>query len=171
MFIFIPFEPELDRSRFCCGKTELDEWFRLQAGQQERRDAARTTFGVDEAQARIASYFTLVTYRLEPTGLESSPLGRRRYPVPAMLLARLAVDVDYQGCGLGKITLVTALGQLMGVSSQVGFEAVVVDAIDDEAVAFYERFGFQKLSDDGRRLVIATKTLRRTFVETEPTGG
>ncbi len=164
----MPFEPLLDRSVFTCGKASLDDWFHHYSGQQEKRSTARTTFGVDEKEARIASFFSLVTYRLEVDQLVGTPLGARvRYPMSAMLLARLAVDQQYQGTGLGGLTLAHALGRLAEASVDIGFEVVLVDAIDDEAAGFYRRYGFQTLSDDGARLFMRTDDLRATFAEGE----
>ena len=122
MILFIPFERSLDRSRFDCGRPEMDRWFREVAGQQERSDAARTTLAVDERNACIAGYFTLVAYRLEPAEVPAGMGRKRRYPVPAVLIARLAVDVGYQGNGIGKIVLFTALERIAEASRTLGFE-------------------------------------------------
>ncbi|MCL2424247.1 MAG: GNAT family N-acetyltransferase [Micrococcales bacterium] len=166
MIVFGPFTKDLDRSTFTCGKEELDRWLRYYAGQQERDNTARTIFGMDERQVRIASFYTLVATRLDVAEVEGTALGSR-YPVSAVLLARLAVDVDYQGEGLGRVTLYNALANVVDLSEGLGFEAVVVDAIDDEAVRFYQRYGFRQLSDDGRRLFLTTKDLRKTFTRPE----
>jgi len=166
VIVFGPFTKDLDRLTFTCGKEELDHWFRYMAGQQERDNTARTIFGMDERQVRVASFYTLVATRLEVAEVEGTALGSK-YPVSAILLARLAVHVEYQGEGLGKRTLLYALANLAGVSEQVGFEVVVVDAIDDEAVGFYQKYGFRQLSDDGRRLFLTTKDLRKTFTRPE----
>jgi hypothetical protein len=63
--------------------------------------------------------------------------------------------------GVGRTTLLDALARLALVSVEVGFEAVVVDAIDDRADAFYRRYGFEPLTSDARRLGLAIGELRR----------
>jgi predicted N-acetyltransferase YhbS len=83
--------------------------------------------------------------------------------MPAMLLARLAVDVSWQGRGIGKLLLVDALERLLDVSRSVGFEVVVVDAIDADASMFYRRYGFTPFEDHSLRLFMTTKRLRSSF--------
>lgn len=163
MLIVIPFEPQLDRTTFRCGRPVLDEWLQRYAGQQERDHSARTTYLVDEREACIAGYFTLVTYRLEIEDLTPEITRRPRYPMSAMLLARLAVDTRYQGDGLGKILLFEALQRLARSSEDIGFEVVVVDALDEDAACFYLKYGFRRFADQTLRLFMMTKDLRATF--------
>ena len=163
MILFIPFESSLDRSQFDCGRPEMDRWFREVAGQQERSGAARTTLAVDEKDACIAGYFTLVAYRLEPAEVLADMGRKRRYPVPAVLIARLAVDLRYQGKGVGKIILFTALERVAETSKALGFEMVVVDAIDEDAVCFYLKHGFRRFADHSLKLFMTIKDLRATF--------
>jgi len=164
VIIFIPFTPDLDRSSFECGRPELDRWFREFAGQQERDDSARTTLAVDESETRIAAFFTLVAYRIEVDNLTESLAGRsRRYPMSALLLARMAVDRRYQGSGLGKIVLVAALKCAADVARDIGFEIVVVDAMDEDAACFYLKHGFRRFEDHSLKLFMTTKNLRATF--------
>lgn len=163
MIIVMPFEAQLDRASFRCGKPSLDDWLHRYAHQQEKDNSARTTYLVDEREARIAGYFTLVTYRLEVEDLTPEVKRRPRYPMPAMLLARLAVDEHYQGKGLGRILLYEALKRLARGSEDIGFEVVVVDALDEDAACFYLRFGFRRFADHDLRLFMMTKDLRATF--------
>lgn len=164
VIIFIPFNSQLKRAEFSCGNALLDSWLRDHAGQNERRNLTRTVLGFDEEYTRIASYFTLVTHRLDLDDLATSVLkGPHRYPVPTVLIAQLAVDTAYQGTGLGRLTLVEALSRLNTVADSVGFQAVVVDAIDAAANQFYRKFGFVELTDDGRRLFLSTSDLRSSF--------
>jgi len=164
VIIFMPFEPALDRTGFACGRPELDKWLREYAGQQERAGSARTTFAVDEKEACIAGFFSLVTYQLEPSEAAGAMAGKRKYPIPAMLLARLAVDVDYQGRGIGRIVLFTALEYLVKTSHAIGFEIVVVDALDESAACFYLKHGFRRFADHGLKLFMTTQDLRATFI-------
>jgi predicted GNAT family N-acyltransferase len=76
-----------------------------------------------------------------------------------VLLGRLAVDTRYRGRRLGELVLLDALKRALRYSSQIAALAVVVDAIDETAASFYERYGFQHLTDDPRRLFIAMKTI------------
>ena len=86
----------------------------------------------------------------------------------AMLLARLAVDVRYQGTGIGRILLFEALKRLATSSNDIGFE-VVVDAIDEAAAGFYEKYGFRRFDGHDLRLFMLTRHLRATFADPGPT--
>ena len=163
MLIVMPFEPQLERTSFRCGKPSLDDWLHRYAHQQEKDNSARTTYLVDEREARIAGFFTLVTYRLEVEDLTPAVKRRPRYPMSAMLLARLAVDGRYQGRGLGRVLLFEALKRLARGSEDIGFEVVVVDALDEDAACFYLRYGFRRFAEHDLRLFMMTKDLRATF--------
>lgn len=150
-------------SPFDSGEPSLDVWLREQAGQQERHDAARTMLGVDEAEVRVAGYYATLTYQLSPAEVGSTLGRRRRYPVPAVLLARLAVDRDYQGSGIGRMLLFDALSRLEQASHTLGFEVVVVDALHEDAACFYLKYGFRRFLDHESRLFMTAADLRATF--------
>lgn len=164
MIIVRGFSKELVRhSPFDSGETSLDTWLKEQAGQHDRRNGVRTFLGADEAEVRIAGYYSTVTYELTPE-VAGESLGRvPRYPVPAILLARLAVDTDYQGAGVGKLMLFDALQRLERTSHDIGFELVVVDALHEQAACFYLKYGFRRFADHDLKLYLTTKDLRVTF--------
>ena len=83
-----------------------------------------------------------------------------RHPVPVVLLARLAVDRNTHGKGLGAFLLRDALTRSLDLAEKVGIRAVVVDALDAEAKSFYQHFGFLPLTDDAMRLFLPLSTLR-----------
>ena len=83
-----------------------------------------------------------------------------RHAVPVVLLARLAVDQNVHGRGLGGFLLRDALTRSLDLSEKLGIHAVVVDALDTVAKTFYERFGFMLLSDDEMRLFLPLATVR-----------
>jgi predicted N-acetyltransferase YhbS len=157
----IRFVKSFERDRFDCGKAELNEWLRVQAGQQERADNTRTFLAIETDE--IVGYYATTTYRLELDEVAKAyGAGKRRYPVPAVLLARLAVDLRSQGQGVGARLLVHALTEIARASESVGFEIVVVHAIGSEAVTFYARYGFQQFADEPLHLFMTTKALRAT---------
>ena len=161
LIVFSAFNAELPRRDFDCGNPDITRWFREHAGQQERSDNVRTTLGLATFDSRIATFYSLVAHRIELDELARSTVySARRYPIPAILIAQLAVDVKYQGQRLGALTLGHALATLADTSHAVGFEAVVVDAIDDTAQTFYAKYGFTELVDGGRRMVLPTAALR-----------
>lgn len=85
----------------------------------------------------MVGYYATTAYRLDLDEVAAMyGTGKRAYPIPAVLLARLAVDSSCQGCGLGSKLLLHALGEIAEASRHVGFEVIVVHAIDKDAVTF-----------------------------------
>lgn len=160
----LAFSRRFDRSSFRCGKPDLDDWLKTRAGQQERSNNTRTFVAVEESQ--VAGYYATTAYRL---GLDEAAemygVGKRAYPIPAVLLARLAVDERFQGKGLGVELLVHALTEIARASRSVGFEVVVVHAIDRDAVTFYARAGFTRFEDHDLHLFMPVKDLLATLAD------
>lgn len=158
----VAFDRKFDRISFSCGKPPLDEWLKTQAGQQERANNTRTFLAVEGL--KVIGYYATTTYRL---GLDEAAamygVGRRAYPIPALLLARLAVDAGSQGGGVGSALLLNALSQIVAVSRHVGFEVVVVHAIDKDAVTFYAQRGFTQFEDHDLHLFMPVKNLLVTL--------
>ena len=103
---------------------------------------------------RVVAFYALTTASAARVGLPG-PLRRNAPdPVPLMLLAQLAVDLEFRGQGLGRALLRDALTRIAAVSSQIGFRAVATHPIDDEAEAFYARYGFTAVPDASPRLMV-----------------
>ncbi len=154
-----------DPSRFACGVAALDGWLRRAAGQSQRRDAVRT-FVIATATDEVVGYYTLVAAQLDHE-LATDDVGRglsRHFPIPVALIARLAVDREHQGRGLGALLLRDALRRIVGASRHVAMRAVVVHATDARAASFYERFGFRGLSAAPRTLMVTLAELRAAGV-------
>ena len=162
-YVVEPLGRHHDRAGFSCGSEALDRYLREQAGQDVRNYLAAVFVLVDLMARTIAGYYTLSATAVEARELPAA-LTRRlpRYPLlPAVLLGRLAVDTRYRGRGLGALLLTDALKRSLGLREQVGAMAVVVDAKDDAARAFYERFGFQRFRDEEFRLYAPMGTIAR----------
>jgi predicted N-acetyltransferase YhbS len=145
---------------FSCGNELLDRWLVRYAGQNQRRDAARTFVAANDQ--RVYGYYTLVAGQLdhhEATPDTSKGLSQH-FPIPVAILARLAVDVGQQGNGIGAALLNDALVRVVRASEQVAVRAVVVHAVDENASAFYQRFGFRALSATPRTLMATMSALR-----------
>lgn len=96
----IAFSRGVDRSSFRCGKPELDDWLKTRAGQQERSNNTRTFLAVEDF--KVVGYYATTAYRLVLDEVaEMYGVGKRAYPIPAVLLARLAVDERFQRRGYG----------------------------------------------------------------------
>lgn len=159
------FEPlgSHQRDTFSCGAESLDRYFRQQAGQDLRRNLAVPYVLVDTSADVVAGYYTLSNLSIVPASILQSMAARvgRYQAIPAILLGRLAVDQRYQGQGLGKMLLMDALFRALEISFRTGAWAVVVDAIDDSARAFYERYGFIRVVDDEYRLFLPIQTIKQ----------
>lgn len=139
-----------DRSGFVCGKAPLDDYFQRQVTQDARRHLA-TPFVMIMPDGAIGGFYTLSSTALRLQELPETLVKRLpRYPlVPATLIGRLALDQRYHGQGWGSFVLLDALRRC--VSSDIASCAVVVDAIDDEARAFYLHASFLPLPDSPYR--------------------
>jgi GNAT superfamily N-acetyltransferase len=153
---------EHDLSWFDCGKASLNDWLRRFALTNQQSDSARTY--VLHRADRIVGYYSLSAGAVRK---EESPAriakGLANHPIGVILLARLAVDRSEHGKGLGKVLLVDALSRAMSAADAIGARAILVHAIDEEAVAFYERFGFEKSPLDTKQLMLLMKDLRATL--------
>lgn len=144
---------------FDCGVGELNRYLQKHALQAQSGDGGRSY--VSLAGARIAGYYTLAYGSLE---YEASPnrvaKGLARHPIPVILLARLAVDRDFSGKGLGTELLRDALLRTLAAADIAGLRAVVVDAKDDRASRFYQSFGFESFPENPHRLFLILKDVR-----------
>jgi GNAT superfamily N-acetyltransferase len=153
-----PLSADDDVDSFDCGNALLNDWLRDQALASEGR-SARTYVVKDDA--RVAGYYCLSTGGV---ARESVPRKiRHGLPrlVPVMVLGRLAVDVNYQGRGIGRGLLKDALLRTLQVSRQVGVRALLVHAIDDKAKAFYAAHGFIEFPAGARTLYLPVETIAR----------
>ncbi len=144
-----------DLSRFRNGKhLSLDVWLRDRSLTSEGLSAR--TYVVCDVQepARVVGYSAIATALARRAALPSAKL-RKGMPedVPLLLIARLAIDVAYQGKGIGTDLLIDALRRCLAAAEIVGARAVVAHAIDDDAVRFYQRHGFL-LSPLGERTML-----------------
>lgn len=151
-----------DASAFDCGKPPLDDWLKRFALTNQQNDSARTY--VIHRGGRVAGYYSLSAGAVRP---EESPArvakGLAKHPIGVILLARLAVDRREHGTGLGKKLLADALTRALAAADAIGARAVLVHALDDDAKAFYEKFGFEPSPLDTRQLMLLMKDLRATL--------
>lgn len=156
----VPFERRYSQAAFDCGEPTLNLWLKEQASQQEKRDNTRTFLAVEED--RVVGYYASRSYQLDLDALASAfGTGKRKYPVPAILLARLAACKSVRGTGVGGRLLVHALDSAAQISRATGVELLVVDALNTDAAAFYGRYGFETFMDNPSKLFISTATLRK----------
>lgn len=154
-----------DRAVFSCGTEALDNYFRNQASQDVRKHAAVCFVLVHERTNRVAGFYSLAATSVLATDLPAEFIRKLpRYPqIPATLLARLAVDVNFRRQRLGEFLLMDALMRSAIGSKDIGSVAVIVDAKDEAAVKFYECYEFLRLPGHPQRLFIPMKTVEEMF--------
>ena len=128
---------------FDCGKPSMNEWLLRHALQAQGSGSARTFVVTDNTI--VLGYHNLVVGQVEPMeATERIRKGMGQYPIPTMLLARLAVSTTAQGEGIGMGLLQDAIRRTLNVAEQAGIRALLTHPIDDDAVRFYQRFGFEE---------------------------
>jgi GNAT superfamily N-acetyltransferase len=149
-----------DRSPFSCGIEALDQYLRRQAGQDARRHVAATFVLLETGSSNVLGFYTLSATSVQLTDLpELIAKKLPRYPlVPAILLGRLAVDQNQRGKGYGEFLLMDALNRCQS-TRDIGWVAVIVDAKDEGAIAFYEHFHFIRFGKESRRLFLPRTTI------------
>lgn len=161
-----------DRKSFDCGKAPLNEFLQRYARSQADRHAGVTHVVVPAAgDTRILGYYTLLVRTVERDlipGATRRPAGPLPPgPIGVVLLGRLAVDKSAQGRGLGRRMLLRAIRQTAQAARDIGIYALVLDALDDAARAWYLRldWGFQELADSPYHLFLPVATIRQLEVE------
>jgi ribosomal protein S18 acetylase RimI-like enzyme len=158
----VPLAGEHERSGFSCGKPLLDEFLRTLVSQYEKRHLGRTYVACHPGTSRVAGYYTLASGSIAFQHLPAAAAKKLpRHPVPSVILARLAVDITVQGQGLGEALLLDAFRRMLELSGTLGIHAVEVEAIDEQARAFYEKYGFVPLTGQPMRLYLPVATIRK----------
>lgn len=131
------------RASFSCGEPSLDRWLATQARQSmESRDAVTYLLVDSGHDGRIAGYYCLSTGSVRKHQAPPPMARRAPEPIPVVRMGRFAIDSDYQGLGWGAELLREALLSALSGAEVIGGRALLVDAINDRAAAFYRRFGF-----------------------------
>lgn len=163
----VPYSSTFDKSSFRSGKQQLDEWLAKFASQSESRLETRSFLAVDLETNRVVGYYAGKVTSVEPNpeNLGLSVFFKLRYPLPAYLLGKLAVDSEFQNLGIGSQLLAHALRGAIEISVKAGLQLVIVDAIDNDAAAFYGRHDFTRLRDNSDRLFIPMMRVIASFNE------
>lgn len=152
-----------DRGPFDCGVDDLNEWLRKQANQSGKKGSTLTRVLLKDDEKRVYGYYAQTAYSLVGEELARAFVAPQKYPVPCVLLARLACCQSIQGEGMGALLLAHALRSCVRVSEEIGIQFVVVHAIDDSAARFYERFGFERFAEHPNHLLISMKKVRSLY--------
>jgi predicted N-acetyltransferase YhbS len=148
---------------FDCGKPALNEWLLRHARQAQGSGSAKTFVVTDDN--RVVGYFSLTVGQVDT--LEAPDRIRKgmgQYPIPVVVLARLAVSIQDQGKGIGIGMLQDAIHRTLLIAEQAGIRAMLTHPIDEEASRFYKRFGFVTSPLSDQQLLLLLKDARHLFV-------
>ncbi len=147
---------------FDCGYPALNNWLGRYALQNQQSNAAMTY--VVCKRKRVVGYYSLAVGSVEPEIVPARiKKGLARHPIPIMVLARLAVDIRCQGRDIGKGLLKDAVLRTLQAAEFAGIRAIFVNAKDDKARGFYERFDFEPSPVDPLQLMLLIKDAEKTI--------
>lgn len=144
---------------FDCGKhPSLTEWLQKFALSAQQSGSARTY--VVHRENRVVGYYSLSasSIRREEASVRAAK-GQAAYPIPVILLARLALDKAEQKQGIGPALLKDALQRCLAASKEIGARAILVHAIDEEAKGFYRHFDFEDCVVNDLHLMLLMKDI------------
>jgi len=147
---------------FDCGEESLNTWLHRYSRHAEAADTARTFVTTSDGK-QVVGFFSLTLGQVQPEDatvrlLKGQPADR---PVPVVILARLAVDRAHQGKDLGRSLLQEAMLRFNDLAKHAGVRALAAHALDEQAKAFYLRFGFDESPTDPLHLILLAKDLNR----------
>ena len=145
-----------DRTTFDCGNEPLNRYLR-ELAVQHRAKGLSTTFVLTDSESAslVMGYYSLSAAALALEKLSETDSKRLpRYPIPVVRIGRLAVDLKMRKRGLGELLLQHAITRILAVRATMGVYAVVVDAKDDAALAFYKKYGFRPCTNETRQMYL-----------------
>ncbi|MCL1124956.1 GNAT family N-acetyltransferase [Shewanella surugensis] len=152
-----------DKKRFNCGIEALNNYLKVMASQQAKKDNTRTFVLEDNNEnSHIIGFYSLTMTPIDLKALPDKLQKKHQSSTSGGLIARLAVDDRYKGKGFGEWLLIDALRKLLAASDSVAFPVVIVD-VKDGAKHFYERYGFKAFQDTKNKLFITIADVRASL--------
>jgi len=149
---------------FDCGKPVMNEWL-LRHALQARNSGSARTFVVAEDD-RVVGYYSLTVGQVDTLQApERIRKGMGQYPIPVVILARLAVSIHLQGRGIGRGLLQDAVLRTLLIADQAGIRALLAHPLDDNTSRFYLRFGFVASPLREKQLLLLLKDARSLLIE------
>jgi GNAT superfamily N-acetyltransferase len=143
---------------FCCGEASLDDWLKRRARANQASGASRT-YVVCQGQ-RVAGYYALASGAITVESAAGRFRRKMPNPIPVAVLARLAVDRDWQGRGIGRALFSDAARRVAQAADSIGIRGIVVHAISEEAKKFYLALGFDASPHEPRTLMVTLADVR-----------
>lgn len=155
-----PLNKEHYLTNFNSNYPELDNWLKKYAFQAKASGSANTFIISDDHQ--VVGYYSLTVGQVDVSEVsERIKKGMGKYPIPVVILARLAVHTTYQGKGIGKGMVKDAIIKTLQIADQGGVRALLVHAIDGRAQSFYQRFGFEPSPVRENQLLLLLKDAKK----------
>jgi GNAT superfamily N-acetyltransferase len=156
------------RDDFDCGEEPLNRYLRQYASQHQKKNIGRVYVAVEVGQPKVLVYYTLTNGSVAFASVPKAKGLPREYPIPVILLARLAVDHSMRGQGLGAALLFDALKRAAEVAEVSAAYAVIVDALHEQAKRFYLHYEFEESLDDPLRLFLPLSDIRALLAQLPP---
>ena len=150
-----------DCSGFDCGRPTLNQWLTQRALRNQFAGASRTYVACDPV--RVFAYYALASGAVAARKATGRFQRNMPDPIPVVVLARLAVDLGYQGRGLSRALLQDAGRRVMSAADAIGIRGLLVHALDDAARGLYEHLGFDPSPLDPMTLMITLSDLRASL--------
>jgi GNAT superfamily N-acetyltransferase len=151
-------------AEFDCGQPELNVWLQRFALQNQAGNAATTWVVCPQDGHRVVGYYALASGSVERAVAPARvTAGLARHPIPVVILARLAVDREYAGQGLGSALFKDVLVRVNRAAGEIGIRVLLIHAKDQQARRFYEQFDVEPSPVDELQLFLLMKDLRRAL--------
>jgi GNAT superfamily N-acetyltransferase len=153
-------------NEFVCSSSEQTEWLRRFAHQSASTGTTKVFVVTEAGSDRVVAYYAWCMAQL---AIRDAPdrlrKGAGRYPQPVALLARLGVDVEHEGKGLGAALLTDVIARVAAVSDEIGCRGLLVHAESQTARDFYLHLvpELEQSPTDELHLVLMAKDIRRTL--------
>lgn len=151
--------PEHILTGFDCGIAALNDWLLRFA--RTNQAAGTSQIYVAHRSGRVIGYYAIAAASVFRD--DSPERVVNRHPVPVAMIARLAVDRNEHGKGLGAALLKDALVRITGAADIIGVRAVLVHAKDETARAFYQYFDFISSPVDPLQMFLLVKDIRHAL--------
>jgi GNAT superfamily N-acetyltransferase len=147
---------------FDCGEGSLNLWLERHARPAQGAGSAQTFVITDaEQEGRVVGYHAIAAASIEHVdATDRAKKGMPKHPIPALLLARLAVDTTVRGRGLGAFLLRDAMLRAVSASEDLGIRILLAHALNAKARDFYIRFGFEESPTDALNMQIIIKDIK-----------
>lgn len=162
----IPISKRINKNDFDCGIEDLNQYLRQFAIPNDKKNIGKTFAAVYENnKSQVLGYYSVSMAQILFNELpDSIKKGIPKYPVPAMRIGKLAVDLRFQGNNIGALLLRDAFLRAINVSSEVAIYCIIVDAINKKAKSFYMKYGFIPFYKNPLTLVLPIKTVKDAII-------